>query len=195
VSDGIAKLVESLSLIFDAERVPSAYDELLRPEDRMVSMSAEEVEVLRDAATRLARLEHDLETAFEDRDGWFRRAETAERALREAHERAQYWHDLANGLLEEKRDAAMRIARLEQASASPLLTDEEVRAFCLWETDPEISSWRSGWRARMDAGIFDHLVKEPDYGVGETQNERVAWQRGWLSAHHLCRTMSQESLP
>lgn len=69
-----------------------------------------------------------------------------------------------------------------------LLTDEEVRVFCLWETDPEISSWRAGWRVRILAGAYER-PEEPDYGVGETQNERVAWQRGWASADAVCRLM------
>lgn len=95
----LTRIVESLGLIFEGDRVPGAYDSIIRPDERMVSMTVEEVEVLRDAASRLARLEQDLEEAHQDRDGWFRRAETAERALREAHERAQYWHDYANKLI------------------------------------------------------------------------------------------------
>lgn len=70
-----------------------------------------------------------------------------------------------------------------------LLTDEEVRVFCLWETDSEISSWRAGWRVRILVGAYER-PEGPDCGVGETQNERVAWLRGWACADAVCRLMT-----
>lgn len=76
---------------------------------------------------------------------------------------------------------------------SDLLTDEEIRVFTLWETDKEIPAWRAGWRARIVAGAYAR-PEEPEYGEGDSQNERVAWQRGWRSADAVCRLMCAEAV-
>lgn len=73
-------------------------------------------------------------------------------------------------------------------TARLILTDEEIRAFTLWETDEEVVAWAEGWRARIEAGPHNRPA-EPEYGKGDTQNERVAWQRGWLSADAVCSGM------
>lgn len=65
-----------------------------------------------------------------------------------------------------------------------LLTDEEIRALTVWESDEEIPAFKAGWRARMDAGIFERPRCPEGRAVHPkwTQNARVAWERGWEHA-------------
>lgn len=67
-----------------------------------------------------------------------------------------------------------------------LVTDEDIKKyFVLWEADEEVPAFKLGWRARIDADPHAR-PKQPDCGLGDTQNQRVAWERGWLAADALC---------
>lgn len=83
-------------------------------------------------------------------------------------------------------------------SAQPL-NDDEVRLLTLWETDSEIPAFRAGWIYRRDHGpltpapgarafLADGLITLDPAG----QNERVAWERGWLAADAVYNLLVQE---
>ena len=71
------------------------------------------------------------------------------------------------------------------------LSDEEIRSLTLWETSPEIVAFKVGWCYRREHGHLKEPPEakwfsgaplahspSPDWG----QNERVAWERGWMAA-------------
>jgi hypothetical protein len=73
-----------------------------------------------------------------------------------------------------------------------ILSDEEIRTLTLWETDSEIPAFKMGWCYRREHGPRETapVAKELTENLG--QNERVAWERGWLAANAVYELLFQE---
>jgi hypothetical protein len=80
------------------------------------------------------------------------------------------------------------------------LNDDEVRLLTLWETDSEIPAFRAGWVYRRDHGPLEHSPSAKAFIAAGLitldptgQNERVAWERGWLAADAVYRLLFDET--
>lgn len=84
-------------------------------------------------------------------------------------------------------------------NAQPL-NDDEVRLLTLWETDSEIPAFRAGWVYRRDHGPLTPAPEARAFLAAGLitldpagQNERVAWERGWLAADAVYRLLVNET--
>ncbi len=86
--------------------------------------------------------------------------------------------------------------------SADVLSDEEIRALTLWETDEEIPAFKMGWHFRREqragqprpeakalAGNSLPFAPLADWG----QNERVAWERGWIAADAVYTALVDET--
>jgi hypothetical protein len=76
-----------------------------------------------------------------------------------------------------------------------ILDDEEIRGLTLWETDGEIPAFKAGWRARAQEGPQTPAPEGRDRVGDLGQNERVAWERGWLAADAVYKRLINETAP
>lgn len=74
------------------------------------------------------------------------------------------------------------------------LDDEECREFSLWETPAEIHAFRAGWQVRRAHGPWPFVeAKALPWICDHGQNERVAFERGWLASNAVRNLLLDES--
>jgi hypothetical protein len=90
--------------------------------------------------------------------------------------------------------------RINTPNGQAPLNNEEIRWLTVWETDPEVEAFKVGW-----AWFRSAAQSSPDWPAvplasyfnlyPESQNERMAWQRGATACELVYRLMLRAATP